>query len=366
MLPAVYTHPQLSKSKVNPCPSDTVTCSYPRDWDVKELEARSGALVVKALKNWASSVLRAHWDDMKHTAVLAFLEYKDKPAAYAYVVAKNALKNYIWVHIRGLNGGWRSLEARNYTVSDTPLETDGDMFDSPRDNISWRTQREHSWEAVSRPVEWKVLNYFSDERKATTEEIFKEVLYILAGMSRKNWYPEQLYRAAMIIAMLCNGYTWEDVEAYTDLDYSAVWDIWWHHRKERLSRYIELSPVYQAIVRARGELRVFYFNELTSQQVNDGKRKMVVFPHGIYTITYKQRSHKRYLEASLQKGRRIDGRPTVRAVSLGRVGNMKKDNLFDATHRLEKKFKEIGDVPGSLGQIAQSRQVMFSRQRAVA
>jgi hypothetical protein len=63
-------------------------CPCPQDCPVEELEARAGALVNEALADWPDSVKYAHWEDMKHTAMLAFLEYQDMPASYGYAVAQ--------------------------------------------------------------------------------------------------------------------------------------------------------------------------------------------------------------------------------------------------------------------------------------
>ncbi len=87
-----------------------------------KLTRRAGALVREALANYSVNVRQTHWEDMRQTAVIAFLEQADQPTGYAYAVARNALKNYIWVHIRGLNGGWKSLACieNGYTVLDLP------------------------------------------------------------------------------------------------------------------------------------------------------------------------------------------------------------------------------------------------------
>ncbi|MCP4420131.1 MAG: hypothetical protein GY805_26300, partial [Chloroflexi bacterium] len=188
-------------------------CTYPQNWSIDELEARAGALVNEALKKWSDRVKSIHWEDMKQTAMLAFLTHQDKVASYGYAVARTALKDYKWVHIRALNGGWKAMVARNYTVSESPLETDGDRFEAPRDSLNWRLPKERGWDPVPRPVEWIVLARLTRARVGSTEKTFREILFILAGMSKTNWYPEQIYRAAHIIAMLVDGYTWEDVEA---------------------------------------------------------------------------------------------------------------------------------------------------------
>jgi hypothetical protein len=304
---------------------------------------------------------------MKQTAVVAFLEHQDKVASYAYAVARSALKNYRWVHIRGLNGGWKSLAARNYIVSDAPLEVDGGGFDAPCDNLHWRLPKERGWDPVPRPVEWIVLARLTGTGSTTTETISRQILSILARMSKSNWYPEQIYRAALIIAMLLNGYTWEDVEGRTALDYSEVWDIWWHYRRSRLAPFIEMTPLHREVVKLRGRLRLAYFEEVSAHWLNQAVRKMIVFPHGIYTIIYKRRGHRKgqavgQMEASLQKSRFVNGRSVMRAVSLGRVGEITKEQLWAASRRLEQKLASLSAVPVNLGHMSAARQALFAEE----
>lgn len=83
-----------------------------------------------------------------------FLENWQQPLAYAYVCACTALKNYVWVHVRGLNGGWKSLVARNYTLVDTTTSIDMDE-DSDDDNLAWWLSPARDQDLVPRPVEWQ-------------------------------------------------------------------------------------------------------------------------------------------------------------------------------------------------------------------
>ncbi len=322
-------------------PNAEFPVSTPCQWDVDEMGSRAGALVKEALLDWPTNTRLAHWEDMKQTAMVAFLEYQEQPAAYGYEVARVALRNYKWVHIHGLNGGWKSLAARNYTVLDQPLEVDGDRFDAPRDNLNWRLRRNRPFDPIARPVEWAVIARLDSVRNgAEFEGLCREVLTVLAGMARKRWYPEQLYRAASIIAMLGSGHTWEDVENRTNLDYQQVADIWWHYRRTSLAPYLKMTSLHQAIIQVRGATRLAYFEELSVTLLNQAIRKMIVFPHGIYTVSYKRRGkrHGNYLEGSLQKGRTVNGQAIFRAVSLGRVGEITKEKLLAASHRLEQKF----------------------------
>ncbi|MCA9935625.1 MAG: hypothetical protein KC415_16935, partial [Anaerolineales bacterium] len=185
----------------------------PSDWNLDELNRRAGALVREALAHYSVKERHIHWEDMRQTAVIAFLEQADETISYGYTAARTALKNYVWVHIRGLNGGWKSLACieNSYRVLDLPDGTENDNgagFDTVLDQLVSKT-----WDAVPRPVEWTVMRRLSPPGR-TQEETLREVLYILAGMSG-HFYPEQLYRAALIITMLARNYTWEHVEERT-------------------------------------------------------------------------------------------------------------------------------------------------------
>ncbi|MCB8944364.1 MAG: hypothetical protein H6658_11495 [Ardenticatenaceae bacterium] len=331
------------------CNTDSQPVTHPHQWGLDELEARAGALVNEALSNWPDAIKQVHWQDMKQTAMLTLLEHQDQAVAYAYLAAQSALKNYKWVHIRGLNGGWKSLACHQLEVLDEPLTIEGDSFDAPRDNLFWRLPASER-DVIPRPVEWQVIRHLDQVRPLTTAAISREILIILAGMSTSNWYPEQIYRAALIMAMLMTGYTWADVETQMVLDYSQVWDIWWHYRKTRLTPYLKLTPIHQELVKLRGSFRLCYYEELSTYWLNQAQRKMVVLPHGIYTITYKRRGRRHgqkegCLEASLQKGVSVNGKPVVRAVSLGAVGQITRQRLLTSSHRLDRKMVQLGYRP---------------------
>ncbi len=338
-----------------------VTESRPVDWDVAELNSRAGALVREALASYSVSVRQTHWEDMRQTAVMTFLEHAQAPGGYAYAAVRTALKNYIWVHVRGLNGGWKSLACieNGYTVLDLPSELDEEP-DTPQLTLDGMVAR--SWDVAPRPVEWEVIRRLSPPH-STQEETMQTVLHILAGMC-DNFYPEQMYRAALITTMLARSYTWEHIEERTGLAHDQVWDIYWSWRKRYLLPYLSLSPMHQEIIKIRGQLRVTFFEKLDREFLNTAVRKMIIFPHGIYTITYKRRSRnagKRagLMEASLQKGRRIEGRNLVRAVHLGSLGEITKERLYAASFEVERKLAVLGGR-GSQGDMHKSREIMFA------
>ena len=89
---------------------------------------------------------------------------------------RQALKNYGWVHVRGLNGGWKSLVARDYTLVDTASSIDAND-ENGDDNLAWRLREMRQWEPTPRPVEWAVLR-----REAApppeVADLFRDVLVI--------------------------------------------------------------------------------------------------------------------------------------------------------------------------------------------
>lgn len=306
----------------------------PADWSQAELRQRAGGLVREALADSASSVWRMHWEDMLQTAVLTFLELADRPAGYAYAAARTALKNYRWVHIRGLNGGWKSqacIEHGYSVINFTDVLCDDGDGDG---ETAVAAIAARSWERVPRPVEWAVLQRLASPGQTETETL-REVLYILAGMV-DNFYPEQLYRAALIITLLGRQYTWEHVEKRTGLSFAEVYDIYWGWRKRHLNPYLQLSPMHQEMIKLRGRMRITIFEELDTTFLNTAVRKMVVFPHGIYTVIYKQRGRnagKRagQVEASLQKMRQVNGQRLLRAMHLEPVGTLTKERMYEAS-----------------------------------
>jgi hypothetical protein len=315
----------------------------PSDWDLPELKRRAGALVREVLVKWPPQTRRAHREDMHQTAMMAFLEYADHYAGYAYAVARTALKNYVWIHIRGLNGGWKSMACREHDYK--LLDLSEDQEDEDRSNTLLDRLTVRTWDNVPRPVEWEVQRRLSPPGM-TQEEALREVLYILAGMCG-NFYPEQLYRAALIIILLGRDYTWEHVEERTGLSNQEVFDIYWAWRKRHLNPFLALTPMHQEIIKLRGRMRITYFEELDSQFLNTAVRKMVVFPHGVYTIIYKRRGRNAgqrasQLEGSLQKCRHINGRNCIRAVHLGKVGEITKERLYEASFVVEQMLAVMG------------------------
>ena len=340
-------------------PTARLTADLPLD----ELQRRAGGLARALGRQYQFDYRQwqVHWEDMKQTALLAFLEQSHQPLTYAYACARNALKTYAWVHIRGLNGGWKSLAARNYTLVDTADSID--MDETGDDNLAWRLPVERQRELVARPVEWAVQRREANP-PADTADLFRDLLTILIGSSSQRWYPEQMYRGALIVAMRLTNHTWDDVAAAVgDLEWESLVNIYQEYRMKYLLPYARLTPLTQALIQMRGQLRLQWFAELRPGWLQRPERKIVVLPHGIYTITYKQdkrRGPNSEMAASLQKGRRVNGRIRTKTVYLGPASAVTKELLWEKSLLLEKRLAGfLAEATGNLGRINQSRQVMF-------
>ncbi len=289
--------------------------------------------------------------------MLTFLDQAHMPAPYAYAAARNALRNYKWVHIRGLNGGWKSLKAQNYSCDNMPVNDAGEELVNV---VEWRLDQYNKTWGPYRPTEFIAQSHI--DPSPNTEVSFRDVLYVLAGMSSSRWFPEQMYRAALIITLAGNSHPWDEIEERTGLEYSDAYDIYWVYRKSRLDPYLKLTAMHQEIIQIRGRMRVTYFEEMSEELLNNGIRKMIVFPHGIYTVKYQKRYGKRSgtVEGWLMKGRKINGRSSHSKVYLGHVGQMTKEHLFDATHELDSKVAALSkEVPRKCG-ISESNKLMFA------
>jgi hypothetical protein len=345
-------------------PDDSAAAPSPLTGDVPldELQGRAGALARELGRQFLFTGREwgVHWADMHQTALLAFLEHSDRPLAYAYACARTALQDYAWVHIRGLNGGWKSLAARQYTLIDTADSLDMDD-ENGDDNLAWRLPDARRRDLIARPVEWAAQRRESPP-PPDTADLFRDILTILVGVSSERWYPEQMYRGALVLAMRFTGYTWEDVGAAVgDLARESLSNIYQEYRLKYLLPFADLAPLGQEIVKLRGEMRVQWFETMREGWLQRPQRKIVVFPHGIYTITYKQDKRRSdEMLASLQKGRRVNGRVRTRQVYLGPAGSVTKESLWAKSLELEKRLTVfLEEATGNMGRINQSRQVMF-------
>ena len=333
------------------------TIDLPPPIPADELERRAGALVNELFTSYKFDQVtrRIHRADCRQTAVLALLENPDKPMAYRYQVARNALKEYAWVHIRGLNGGWKSIEAASYTLVDTYSSIDSD--EEGEDNIAWRM---FGQSVTKRPPEDALIRKEERHELPSQDQIFRTLLVILVGISGERWYPEQIYRAALICSLRMTGHPWADVAHAAGASESECINIYQAYRERHFIPFLAATPISQETMKLRGHMRVQWFEHLRPDWLRRPGKKMIVFPDGIYTITYKVHSTRGGdIEASLQKGARVNGRIKTKSVFLGPASSVTPQLLREKTLLLEQRIQELNKTP-RLGNINKSRQHMYA------
>lgn len=97
----------------------------------------------------------------------------------------------------------------------------------------------------------------------------------------------------------------------------------------------------QGLVRAEGELRLCWWDEVTEVALNSGQRFIVIMPHGAFTVGYYHSQSKDKLLCRIQVGRRIAGKVVNRSVQVGEVGRLTLDKLWQDSHRVQHKLAEL-------------------------
>jgi hypothetical protein len=102
-----------------------------------------------------------------------------------------------------------------------------------------------------------------------------------------------------------------------------------------------MSPMLQGLVRAEGELRLRWWDEVSEAALNSGQKFIVILPFGAFTVGYYHSAGKGKHLGRIQVGRRIDGQVVNRSVQLGEVGRITKERLWDGAQRLQGKLATL-------------------------
>jgi len=76
--------------------------------------------------------------------------------------------------------------------------------------------------------------------------------------------------------------------AVGDPEWDSLVSMYQEYRHDYLLPFAELSASGREFTRLRGEMRMQWFEALSEGWLKLAQRKIVVFHHGIYTITYRQ------------------------------------------------------------------------------
>ena len=272
---------------------------------------------------------------LSHLYDLTFLQGQTE--AYAYTAARTRLIGYVFVNIRGGGSGHQWELSKQYQVEDNLIEPEYHEEDSsggtkPRLPMTIYARR---------PTEDAlVLHEGSAASEARWEHFEKEIARILAVMRGQQWHPNSLRRAAKALCESVKGTSNYNIAQLLDVDWHTATQIILHYR-EQLVEFLAQSPLVQGLIRAEGELRLQWWEEVSETALNSGQRFIVILPHGAFTVSYYHSASKGKHLGRIQVGRRIAGKIQNRSVQLGEVGQITKQRLWDKSLELQEKLAEL-------------------------
>jgi hypothetical protein len=272
---------------------------------------------------------------LSHLYDLYFLQGQTE--AYAYTAARTRLIGYVFVNIRGGGSGHQWELSKQYQVEDNLIEPEYHEEDSsggtkPRLPMTIYARR---------PTEDAlVLHEGSAATEARWEQFEKEIARILAVMRGQQWHPNSLRRAAKALCESVKGTSNYNIAQLLEVDWHTATQIILHYR-EQLVEFLAQSPLVQGLIRAEGELRLQWWEEVSETALNSGQRFIVILPHGAFTVSYYHSASKGKHLGRIQVGRRIAGKIQNRSVQLGEVGHITRQRLWDKSLELQEKLAEL-------------------------
>lgn len=257
--------------------------------------------------------------------------------SYAYVAARTNLIGYVFVNIRGGGSGHQWELSKQYRTDDNLTEPE---------YIDENSQGERTFRLpVSvykrRPVEAAVEAHEAAPVEAEQWLQFeREITRILAVMRGNQWHPNSLRRAATALCESAKGTSNYNIACKLDLDWHTTTALIIHYRAQ-VKAFLDMSPLAQGLVRAEGELRLCWWDEVTEAALNSGQKFIVILPFGAFTVGYYRSASKDKHLGRIQLGRRINGRVVNRSVQLGEVGRITKERLWDGAQRLQAKLATL-------------------------
>ena len=272
---------------------------------------------------------------LSHLYDLTFLQGQSE--AYAYTATRTKLIGYVFVNIRGGGNGHQWELSKQYQIADNLTEPEYHEEDS----YGQLTPRLPMTIYARRPTEDALVLHegegASDDR---WERFEKEIARILAVMRGSQWHPNSLRRAAKALCESVKGTSNYNIAKMLGVDWITATQIIIHYR-EQLESFLAQSPLVQGIIRAEGELRLQWWEEVSEAALNSGQRFIVILPHGAFTVSYYQSKSKGKAFCRIQVGRRINGRVQNRSVQLGEVGQVTREKLWNKSLELQTKLMEL-------------------------
>lgn len=257
--------------------------------------------------------------------------------AYAYVAAKTRLIGYVFVNIRGGGNGHQWELSKQYRIDDNLTEPEYIDEDGQGERVFRLPADLYKRRPVEALVEAKEAEPTEAEHWFQFE---REIGRILAVMRGQQWHPNSLRRAALALCESARGTSNYNIACKLDLDWHTTTAILIHYR-QHLETFLEMSPMLQGLVRAEGELRLRWWDEVTEAALNSGQKFIVILPFGAFTVGYYHSAGKGKHLGRIQVGRRIDGKVVNRSVQLGEVGRITKEKLWESAQRLQAKLATL-------------------------
>jgi hypothetical protein len=284
-----------------------------------------------------------HWADMVQTALTTLYQHQERPMPYACAAARNELINYVLITIRQLQGGWRLYDGdiQGWTVTNFEGWTEkGNNPAGDKDDIFGRFLPPQYRNCLYRPVEEKaIVHEEAQETECYWQTAERRILYILAGMRRQQFHPDALVFAARALALSARGMSINAIALELDADADHVSDSLMHYRGV-IEQFLALSPAEQALVQAEGRLSIYHHEEPDERVLNHGRRFVAILPNGNYSVTIHKRSDGRKDYASIQAGRRVDGRSKVIKKVIGNVGQITPEKLCAGAQAMQLKMAQ--------------------------
>ncbi len=320
----------------------TQTGAVPSTVDVRWLAEKARILVGNVMRHTKMSTAerRIFGEDLRQEALSWFYRhfYVDgHPEAYAYAAARINLIGYVFVNIRGGGNGHQWELSKQYSINDNLTEPE--YMDE--DSNGRHTFRLPATLYKRRPVEEAVEAREARESEAERWCQFeREIARILAVMRGQQWHPNSLRRAATALCESAKGTSNYNIACQLDVDWHTATAIRLHYRPY-LEAFLAMSPLLQGLVRAEGELRLRWWDEVTEAALNSGQKFIVILPIGAFTVGYYRSSGQGKQLGRIQVGRRINGKAVNRSVQLGEVGRITKERLWQGAQRLQAKLAEL-------------------------
>lgn len=342
----------ITQTAAGDSPPPVVRNGAPYDFDkpgLAERKARSAVFAgARHIKMDAHGLrFHRHYADMFQEALLALYENGHQPAAVAWTRAKYAVTLYIALHVYRWNRtGWTIEDSKRhapyYNLED---------FDQQRDSFDngtvWDWLSVHGMKLkynVPRPVEDALLSREERaEKLRQVDEAARLFLEVMLGYY-KSWPLDEMHRGAYLLA--CYAVLGEGEVAphhlVRDMTPEQIGEIVWGYRR-RVSGFLELPPLLQGAVLARGRLSLYHHDELTPEIMNRNAPWVVVLPHGAFRVYIKNPNGERGRKpaASFEAGVKVQGRLRVRKVRIARLGQVTYERLVQASFEIQQKLAHL-------------------------